>query len=115
MTGSTRIVATVVAVATLALLALTAGASTARASQSCGIFNAAGHTWIVVSKGVTCASAKRAVRNLAARTAALHAGQRKTVPSPLRGFVCLIASQGKPGGSCSTAGAGRSILWLSAR
>ncbi len=114
MTGSTRFLATLATGALLALAAMTGGATAAPTSTSCGIVAAAGHAWIVVSKGVPCTSAKSAVRALAARTAALHAGQSRVVHSPLAGFTCLIASRGKPGGSCSTAGAARSILWLGA-
>ena len=77
-------------------------------------FSAAGHTWIVVAKGVSCTSAKNVTRALAARTAALHAGQKHTVTSPLAGFTCVIASRGKPAGSCATAGAAKSIVWLGA-
>jgi hypothetical protein len=73
---------------------------------------ASGHAWIVVAKGVSCASAKSVVRRLAARTAAVHAGQHVIVTSPLRGFTCVLSSQGHPGGSCSTTGAARSILWI---
>jgi hypothetical protein len=100
--------------AALLALALTAGASTARASASCGFITAAGHPWIIVVKGVSCASAKRVVRGFAARTARLRSGQTIVVHSPLAGFTCVLASKGKPGGSCSTAGAGKSILWLAA-
>jgi hypothetical protein len=101
--------------AALLTLALTAGASTARASASCGIITAAGHQWIIVTKGVSCATAKRVVRGFAARTARLRSGQTIVVhTSLLSGFTCVLASKGKPGGSCSTAGAGKSILWLAA-
>ena len=73
---------------------------------------ASGRAWIIVAKGVSCTSAKSVVRRLAARTAAVHAGQHVTVASPLRGYTSVLASQGKPGGSCSTPGAARSVLWL---
>ncbi len=102
-------------VATLGLLAATAGSGTARAAAGCGVFTAAGHPWIVVANGVSCAQAKQVVRKLAAKTVALRSGTTSVVPSPLRGFVCLLSNRAKPGGSCSTAGAAKSILWLSAR
>jgi hypothetical protein len=99
--------------AALLVLALAAGASNARASASCGIFSAAGHQWIIVTKGVSCTKAKQVVRSLAARTARLRNGQSVIVHTPLlSGFTCVLASKGKPGGSCSTAGAAKSILWL---
>jgi hypothetical protein len=71
-----------------------------------------GKSWIVVAKGVSCASARNVVRRLAARTGAVHAGQRVTVTSPLRGFTCVLSNPGHPGGSCSTPGAARSVLWI---
>jgi hypothetical protein len=99
--------------AALLALALTAGATNARASASCGIFSASGHQWIVVTKGVSCAKAKQVVASLASRTARLRNGQSIIVHTPLlNGFTCVLASKGKPGGSCSTAGAAKSILWL---
>jgi hypothetical protein len=103
------------AVAALAGLALTTGAGAAvRGQTSCGVLTASGHPWIIVAKNVPCSTANRVVRGFASRTAALHTGARVVVTSPLSGFTCLLASQGKPGGSCSTAGAAKSILWLSA-
>ena len=102
-------------VAALAGLALAAGTAPARAASGCGIVAAAGHTWIVVAKGVPCATAKRVTRALAARTSRVRTGQRVVTTSPLlRGFTCVLASQGKPGGSCATAGAARSVLWIRA-
>ena len=90
------------AVAALTAFALTAGAGAAtRGQQSCGVVSAAGHGWIVVAKNVPCPTAARVVRGFAARTARLHAGARQVVTSPLAGFTCLLASQGKPGGSCT--------------
>lgn len=112
-TRNTRLARLALGVA-LSLLAVTAGAGTARASTSCGVVTAAGHPWIIVAKGVPCSTAKSVVRRLAARTAAVPSGGRVVVSSPLHGFTCVLASQGKPGGSCSTAGAAKSILWLSA-
>ena len=95
--------------------AVTSGATAARASTSCGIVSASGRAWIIVAKNVPCAKAKAVTRSFAARTAALRAGQHRVVTTPLLpGFKCVLASQGKPGGSCSTAGARKSILWLSA-
>ena len=114
MIGSKRFLAVLAISALFALAAMATGATAATGSQSCGIVHAADHTWIVVSKGVTCTSAKNVTRALAARTAALHAGQKRTVHSPLAGFYCVLASQGKPGGSCATPGAARSVLWISA-
>lgn len=114
MLRSRRLAPRLVVVA-LAALALTSGAAAGPASTSCGILSASGHTWIVVAKSVTCAKAKSVTRSLATRTAALHAGQRRVVTTTLLpGFHCVLASQGKPGGSCSTAGAARSVLWISA-
>ena len=113
MTRSTRLLTTLALAAALSALALTAGAATTRAATSCGIVTAAGHPWIVVAKGVTCGTAKRVTRALAARTAALRSGQRRTMTTPLlHGFYCVLASHGKPGGSCSTPGAARSVLWI---
>jgi hypothetical protein len=113
MNRSIRLVALLVVAAASVLLALTAGVSSSRASTSCGIVMAAGHPWIIVAKSVPCAKAKSVTSSFAARTNALHTGQRRTVRSPLLpGFVCVLASQGKPGGSCSVAGATKSILWL---
>jgi hypothetical protein len=100
--------------ALLGLIAATAGSGEARAATGRGIVTAAGHPWIVVAKGVPCTNAKQVVRGFAARTAALRNGASIVVPSPLRGFHCLLASRGKPGGSCTTAGAAKSILWLGA-
>ena len=109
--------ALVILAVTAALLAGVAasGATAARASTSCGIVSASGRAWIIVAKNVPCAKAKAVVRSFAARTAALRAGQRRVVTtSLLPGFTCVLASQGKPGGSCSTARARKSVLWLSA-
>jgi hypothetical protein len=97
---------------TLSLLAVTTGAASARAATSCGIITAAGHPWIVVANRVPCSTAKRVVQGFAARTAALRTGASVTVSSPLSGFHCLLASRGKPGGSCSTPGATKSLLWI---
>jgi hypothetical protein len=115
MTGSTRAARAAgftAGVALSALAALAGGAASAHAASSCGIVTAAGHPFIVVAKGITCPSATGVVRALAARTAAVRTGQRLVVHSPLRGFTCVLASQGKPGGSCSTAGAAKSVLWI---
>ncbi len=102
-------------VAALAVLALTAGASTAQASSSCGVYNAGGHMWIIVVRSVSCPKAKAVVRSLAAQTVALRSGQRKVVhTSLLPGFTCVLASRGKPGGSCAGAGAVKSVTWLGA-
>ena len=101
--------------AALAVSAAATGASGARTSTSCGILTASGHAWIIVAKSVPCATAKNVTRSFATATAALHSGARRTVTTPLlHGFVCVLASQGKPGGSCSTAGAARSVLWIEA-
>jgi len=113
MNRSTRLGAALVIAAASVLLALTAGVSSGKASTSCGIVMAAGHPWIIVAKSVPCSKAKSVTSSFAAQTNALHTGQRKTVrTSMLPGFVCVLASQGKPGGSCAVAGATRSILWL---
>ena len=114
MVGATRSLTVLVIAALLAALAMTAGTTSARASSSCGIVAASGHAWIVVAKGVTCATAKSVTRRFAARTAALRNDQRIVVPSPLGGFTCVISRHVKPGGSCATPGAAKSILWLSA-
>jgi len=111
MTGSTRFLATLAISALLTLAAMTAGATAALPAMSCGIVSAAGHSWIVISKGVSCTSAKNVTRALAARTAALHAGQKRTVTSPLAHFTCVISNHGKPAGSCA-ATAAKSIVWL---
>jgi hypothetical protein len=113
MRRSSRHVSLFVAVAAAALLALTAGVADGRASTSCGIVVATGHPWIIVSKAVPCSKAKTVVRSFAVRTNRLHTGQRAVVHTALLpGFTCVLASQGKPGGSCATAGAAKSILWL---
>jgi hypothetical protein len=113
MTRTTRHVTLLVVTVAVALLALTAGVSNSRASTSCGIVVAAGHPWIIVSKVVPCSKAKAVTRPFAARTNALHTGGRAVVHTALLpGFTCVPASQGKSGGSCSTAGAGKSVLWL---
>lgn len=112
MLGSTRYLATFAVGVALSALALTAGAVSARAATSCGVVTAAGHPWIVVAQGVSCSTGKRVVQGFAARTAALRSGASVTVSSPLSGFHCVLASRGKPGGSCSTAGAAKSLLWI---
>jgi hypothetical protein len=113
MGRSARHATPLLAVAAAALLALTAGVSNGKASTSCGIVVAAGHPWIIVSKAVPCSKAKSVTRSFAARTNALHTGGRAIVHTALLpGFTCVLASQGKPGGSCATAGAVKSILWL---
>jgi hypothetical protein len=113
MNRSTRLVASLVIAAASVLLALTAGVSSGRASTSCGIVMAVGHPWIVVAKSVPCSKAKSVTSSFATQTNALHTGQRKTVHSALLpGFTCVLASQGKPGGSCSVPGATKSVLWL---
>jgi hypothetical protein len=112
--GSSRCLARLATCAALCALAATTGAATARASASCGVVTAAAHPWIVVAKSVSCTSAKSMVRHFAARTAALRAGESIKLAGTLPGFVCVLASHGKPGGSCSTAGGVRSVLWLSA-
>ena len=101
--------------AALAAAVASSGATAAHASTSCGIVSASGHAWIIVAKNVPCAKAKAVTRSFAARTAALRAGQQRVVTtSLLPGFTCLLVRHGKPGGSCSTAGARKSVLWLSA-
>jgi hypothetical protein len=100
------------AAAALSLAALPAGAQASRSAGSCGILTAGSRTWIVVSKGVSCSSADRVVRTLAARTARVRAGATVRVASPLHGFTCVLASRGKPAGSCATAGAAKSIVWI---
>ena len=113
MNGSTGLLTTLLVAAFLSLVATTAGTTRAQAASSCGVLTASGHTWIVVAKGVTCAKAKNVTRSFAARTAAVRSGQTVIVTSPLLpGFHCVLSSRGKPGGSCATAGAARSILWL---
>ena len=113
MNRSTRLGAALVIAAASVLLALTAGVSSGKASTSCGIVMAAGHPWIIVAKSVPCSKAKSVTSSFATQTNALHSGQQKVVhTSMLPGFTCLIASRGKPGGSCSVAGATRSVLWL---
>lgn len=116
MTGSTRAAraAGLAAGVALSTLATMGGAESAHASASCGVVTAAGHPFIVVAKGVSCPSATGVVRTLAARTAAVRAGQRIVVRSPLRGFTCVLASQGKPAGSCATPGAAKSVVWVAA-
>jgi hypothetical protein len=111
MKRSIRIAALLVVAGASVLLA--GGVSNARASTSCGIVMAAGHPWIVVAKSVPCSKAKSVTSSFASQTNALHTGQQRVVhTSALPGFSCLIASRGKPGGSCAVAGATRSILWL---
>jgi hypothetical protein len=113
MNRSIRLAAVLGVAAASVLLVATGGVSNARASTSCGILVAAGHPWIVVAKSVPCSKAKSVTRSFASQTNALHTGQQRIVhTSALRGFTCLIASRGKPGGSCATAGAVKSILWL---
>jgi cytochrome bd-type quinol oxidase subunit 2 len=115
MTVPRRFLTMIALIGALALLAATSGATSARAaSRSCGIVTASGLAWIVVAKNVTCTTAKSVTRRLAARTAAVRSGQTVIVASPLSGFHCVLARQGRPGGSCATAGARKSILWLSA-
>lgn len=110
-----RYLAGLAAVGALAVSAAAIGANGAKASTSCGILTASGHAWIIVAKSVPCATAKNVTRSFATATAALHSGARRTVTTRLlHGFVCVLASQGKPGGSCSTAGAAKSVLWIEA-
>jgi len=99
-------------VTALSVLAGTVGSVQAHAATSCGIVTAAGHPWIVVANGLTCSTAKRVVQGFAARTAAVRSGTTLTVSSPLRGFHCVLASRGKPGGSCANAGATKNLVWL---
>ena len=74
---------------------------------------ASGHAWIIVAKSVPCATAKNVTRRFATATAALQSGARRTLTTRLlHGFVCVLASQGRPGGSCSTAAAANSVLWI---
>jgi hypothetical protein len=111
----TRTLTLLVVVAAATLLAVSAGVPNGRASTSCGVVVASGHPWIIVAKAVPCSKAKAVTRSFAARTNALHTGGRAVVHTALlRGFTCVLASQGKPGGSCSTAGAAKSVLWLRA-
>jgi hypothetical protein len=113
MNGWSRYLAGFAVVAALAVSAATLGASSAKAQASCGIITASGHAWIIVAKGVPCTTAKNVTRSLASATAGLHSGARRTVTTPLlHGFLCVLASEGKPGGSCSTAGAAKSVLWI---
>ena len=114
MIGSTRRrwLALLATAAAGSVLAATAGAASAQSAGSCGILTAAGHPWIVVAKGVPCSTVNRVVRGFAARTAALHNGQNANVHSPLKGFHCVIASHGKPSGSCSNVGATKNFVWL---
>ena len=111
MAGWARgLAALAVAVVATAAFTVSAGAAT-----SCGIVSAAGHKWILVATGVPCSTAKRFPQRLGARTAALHAGASATVRSPVSGgFVCVLSSHGKPGGSCATAGAHKQVLWIAA-
>jgi len=112
---STKTLAVVALAAALAAAVATSSATAARTSTSCGIVSASGRAWIIVAKNVPCATAKAVVRSFAARTTALRSGQRRVVTTTLLpGFTCLLVRQGKPGGSCSTAGAQKSVLWLSA-
>lgn len=99
---------------TVALAAFGGGTAKAATAGSCGLFTAAHKQWIVVAKGVPCTTATGVVRQLGARTAAVHAGASLTVPSPLRGFTCVVASHGHPAGSCATPGAAKSIVWIAA-
>ena len=117
MIGSTRsrCLAVLAMGAAVSVLAVTAGAATAGAATSCGLVTASGHSWIVVAQGVPCSTAKRVTRALATRTAALRSGQTVVVHSPLSGFHCVLSSRGKPGGSCATPGAAKSILWIVAQ
>ena len=113
MTRPIRFLTMLAVVTSFAVLALTAGTTSARAMASCGIVNASGHAWIVVAKNVSCTRAKQVTRAFAARTSRLHSGQSVVVTtSLLPGFHCVLASKGKPGGSCATAGAAKSVLWL---
>jgi hypothetical protein len=109
MSGS-RLVTTLALVAGLAAFA--GGTAKAATAGSCGLFTAAHKQWIVVAKGVSCATATGVVQQLGARTAAVHPGANVTVPSPLRGFTCVVASNGHPAGSCATPGAAKSIVWI---
>jgi hypothetical protein len=114
MARATRSLTVLFIAALFAALAMTAGTTSARAISSCGIVPASGHAWIVVAKGVSCTTAKSVTRRFAARTAALRNNQRVVVASPLHGFTCVLSRHVKPGGSCATPGAVKSILWLSA-
>jgi hypothetical protein len=111
-----RAFAVLVVASVLCIALLGARVAPASAAQrSCGILVAAHHSWIVVAKNVTCAKAKAVTRALATRTAAIRRGQRVTVhTSLLPGYTCVLASQGKPAGSCSIAGATKMVVWLTA-
>jgi len=105
---------TLVPAAAVALLALTAGTARAATTGGCGIVSAAGHSWIVVAKGVPCSRADQVVRGFASRTAHVRSGATVVVASPLGGFHCILASHGRPGGSCATPGAVKNVVWLAA-
>jgi hypothetical protein len=100
--------------AVVALLALTAGTARAGTTGGCGIVSAAGHSWIVVAKGIPCSRATQVVRGFASRTAHVPSGATVIVASPLSGFHCILASHGRPGGSCATPGAAKNLVWLAA-
>ena len=102
-------------VAALALVALGLGSTAASAaSKSCGVVTAGGHPYIVVAKSVTCATAARVVKGFGTRLNAVASGRKVVVRSPLAGFTCILTNLGHRGGGCSTVGAVRSIIWLSA-
>jgi hypothetical protein len=112
MTPSTRLLARLAVASVLALLAMSVGATAARADTRCGILSTAGHSWIVVTKGVPCSTALRITRGYAVRTAAMQAGQTRLVSSPIHGFRCLLSNRGQPAGGCVTPGNAKSILWI---
>ena len=114
MIGPTRCLGRLAACTVLCVLAATAGAATASASTSCGVVTAAGHPRIVVAKSVSCPPR----RTWFAISARARRPFGRAGPSSWRGrspaSSCVLSSHGKPGGSCSTAGGVRSVLWLSA-
>jgi energy-converting hydrogenase Eha subunit A len=112
------LIATVVAALVLALPviapAATREASGAMAqSTRCTPIIASGRQWIIVATRVPCSTAQSVARSFAARTVVLKEGQSKVLKSPLRGYNCIIAHHGLPGGTC-TAGTRKSIFWYRA-
>ena len=112
-----RLAALAAAALLVALLATGAGASPSATPDSgrCPLLQSTGHTWIVVAKGVACATATRVARRLAPRTASLPKGRTTRVPSPVPGFVCVLRNVVIPTGACVKGRAVQSIIWEAAR
>jgi hypothetical protein len=112
MTGTrVRLAVTAAALLVLAPAAAASTSTVAETAGACPVLRTAGHSWIVVAKGMTCGTATGAVRRLAARTASLGHGRTLRVTSPLSGYTCVLRNAVKPSGAC-VKGTAHTVIWL---